>query len=375
MAIFAVVSFLPAAPPPAGVPTQLRSPGFTPSGVRADGALVEPWGVIRLDLVEPRGATIVEHRAECRLFPAVVTVSVAGPIRVARTAYRAPIWPAGVDVIEAAVTNTSDTPARARLELATPERMELGEMLGVIAGKASLALPAGIATGRERRPWGCATATPPRPHWARPGTRCDPAFGSIRAGLGGIPIRYEVALEPGASRTVALGFCESHHDAPGQRVMTVAVEGTPARTLDPIESWGRHRPGALVFAGRDLDRDGRLRIEVAPHSRSADRNPILNVVWIFNTGHAVDTAALVAGKLNAAAKLKIDVGGEQDQSLYPPGKVAYALTLKPGETRTLLLLARSPDAPGVPDPETMRWTAATLRGAAADVWRDRWTKE
>ena len=82
--------------------------------------------------------------------------------------------------------------------------------------------------------------------------------------------------------------------------------------------------------------------------------------------------AILAGAGSPSAARYVDVGGANDQSLYPPGNLRYTIPLKPGERRAILGLLRSPGSQAVPDPTAMVWTAAALRKAAEDVWRARW---
>ena len=356
---------------PARADTELHSPGFPPSRVADDGSIVEPWGAVRLLLAGSDGG-MTAPPAEKPPMPMAATCCHAGPIVMSQAAYRAPIWPAGVDVLEAALTNNSDEPAKAELELMVPEAMQVGETTGSIEGRPSLTLPAGLQPIREEREWGSTGGVSALPGWAKSNVPCDPAFRNIAAGMGGVPITYRFAVEPGSKRTVALGFCESHHPTAGLRPMVVQVEGAEDRTVDPIAAWGRHGPGVLQFEAADANADGRLQVTVAPHPQARDRNPILNVLWIFNPTASLDAKRLLAGEMNEQAQRYVDVGGENDQLLYKPGNLHYSLQLGPKERKEFFLLLRSPGCPYLPDLSQGLWDPATLRKAAADVWRDRW---
>jgi hypothetical protein len=307
--------------------------------------------------------------------PAAVTTSRAGAVSLVQTAYRAPVWPQGVDVIEAVLKNSGDQAAEACLELRVPEKMAMGERVGSIEGRPSLALPADLSPARDEREWGCAGGVNALPGWGKPNRPCDPAFKSIAAGMGGVPITYRFAVPPGSRKRVVLGFCESHHADAGERIMALSVEGAAPQILDPISRWGRHTPGVVRFDACDADKNGRLQITAAPDATTHDRNPILNAIWIFAAGSPVDDAQLIAGAMNGSAERFVDVGGANDQSLYPPGNLRYTLALKPGEQRRLFLLVRCPGCLAVPDPDASTWNASSLRKAAADVWRDRWTEQ
>ena len=88
----------------------LSSPGFPASTVDANGALHEPWGVFSLRVGAPEGDLKIDQRQEQAPFPKAVTVKSVGPITLTETAFRAPVWPSGIDVLTAAVANDSDTP-------------------------------------------------------------------------------------------------------------------------------------------------------------------------------------------------------------------------------------------------------------------------
>lgn len=351
---------------------EIRSPGSPPSKVADDGTIQEPWGAVRVQLVTPQNAEIVSHRAEQAPMPVAVTCFKAGAVTLTQSAYRAPIWPSGVDVLEAAVANTGEQPAKAELELVVPEGMQIGESTGSIGKQPALVLPTGLTPIREEREWGCTDAVSALPGWAKPSVPCDPAFKNISAGMGGVPIRYRFQVEPGGKRTVVLGFCESHHPGPGLRPLVAQVEGVEERTVDPVAAWGRHVPGVVRFDAADANADGRLEVAVAPHPQASDRNTILNVVWIFDTAAELDEKKLIGGELNERAQHYVDVGGENDQLFYKPGNVRFALDLQPKEQREFFFLFRSPDCRQLPDPALGLWDRESLRKAAADVWRDRW---
>jgi hypothetical protein len=357
---------------PAWADVELRSPGLPTSQVAEDGSVIEPWGAVRLRIVEPPGARLTDHRAEQAPMPVAVTCVEADPVTLTQSAYRAPIWPSGVDVLEAALSNKGEAPTQVQLELVLPDDMEIGERIGSVDGRPSLALPANLQPVREQREWGCVGGVKALPGWARPKEECDPAFRNISAGMGGVPITYRFAVEPGAKRTVVLGFCESHHPSAGIRPVVARVEGADERPIDPVDAWGQHVPGLVRFDATDADGDGRLQVTVAPHPRASDRNTILNVLWVFKPNSPVDEDALLAGRLNDRAERYVDVGGENDQGLYKPGNLKYVFQLKPKEEREFFFLIASPGCPSVPDPSLGLWDETSLREAAAEVWRDRW---
>ena len=102
---------------------------------------------------------------------------------------------------------------------------------------------------------------------------------------------------------------------------------------------------------------------------AVDRNPILNAIWIFPTGHPVRLDQVIAGRMNAVALRYVDVGGPGDQSLFEEGRIECPLTLPAKGCRTLCFLAACNGA-SVPAPEETAWTESALRSAAAAVWRE-----
>jgi hypothetical protein len=347
----------------------IGAPGMPLTVVDPSGDLHEDWGVIGLRLVEPSGTGARGQDFAPFPVPTVTTTVTAGSISLAAIAYRAPIWPDGVDVLIARLENNGAAETRARLQVALPEQVFVGERLALLGGRAVLALPKEPQPVRRERSWGCLGGDVPMPGWGRPEIECDPAFRNIRAGMGGVPIIYRFSVPAGAKRAVVLGFCESHHVEAGQRPLLVYVEGAPRAEVDPIAAWGRHRPGCLRFDARDANEDGRLQIAVAPHPQAPDRNTILNAIWVFSSDIYVDTDEVLRGELSASAEHYVDVGGTKDQSLYEGGTLTYDLPLAPGAKQELMFLVACPGA-SVPNPESMAWTQESLHRAAREVWRD-----
>jgi len=190
--------------------------------------------------------------------------------------------------------------------------------------------------------------------------------------MGGVPIVYRFKVEPGSRLGVALGFCESHWTRPGKRPLQCRVEGTQWQEIDPVAKWGQHKPGVLWFPARDVDGDGLLDVAVHPVRGAADRNTILNAIWVFQSHKSPSPPELLAGSLTAQAMRYVDVGGKADQALFTSENLTYPVTLAAGGARELYFFLACRDS-SAPFPPASVWTAATLRTAAADVWRD-WEK-
>jgi hypothetical protein len=359
--------------------TQLRaevtftSPGLAPTRMDDQGSLVEDWGSITVNvagagLPATSPATLQSIKLD-GFIPAAQAQSRYGTVALTLTAFRAPVWPAGLDVLTVRLAETAGQETPVRLSLALPETVRLGLKTVTLGGRAVLGLPAGTKVSQAMRDWGWADDAVALPGWARPAVDCDPAFQNIRAGIGGVPILYHFKVDTKARVKVLLGFCESHWSQAGQRPVICQVEGAPTQEVDPLARWGQHRPGATVFAASDVNGDGTLDVAVLPKPGAPDQNPILNAIWLFPADASPNLEQVIAGKLNAVALRYVAVGGGNDQSLYAGGRVEYALKLPAHATQELTFLVACPGS-SVPPPDQTAWTPETLRQSAAAVWRD-----
>jgi hypothetical protein len=351
----------------------LDSPGFKPSRLNGQGQLVEDWGTMGLKL---SGDGIIDGQVKVEavkldgLIPAAQAVSPRGAVALTWTAYRAPAHPAGLDVLTvriAAAPNRAATNIVLGLEV--PKEARIGLRMVRVKNRTVLTLPREFITDEQWREWGSADESTALAGWAKPKIACDAAFRNIRAGIGGVPIIYRFTVKPKSEANVVLGFCESHWAEAGQRLLSCRVEGAPAQEVDPFAKWGQHKPGALLFKARDENGDGKLEVSVRPASGAGDKNPILNVIWLFPPGEAPKLDKVIAGELTTTALRYVDVGGENDQTIYPPGKLEYRLSLPVGGVQefTFLVACEGGEAPLL---EVSGWTAETLRRATREVWRD-----
>ena len=347
----------------------IGSPDMAPSRVDADGVVHEDWGTAAVLLEEPAGIRVTGQVYEAAPVPTVVTSKAAGSIVLTETVYRAPLWPSAADVLTARIENTGSEAESVRLRLALSDNVSTGEYLGVLGGRPVVGLLAKMGPRVRTRAWGCSGGVSPLPGWAKPNAACDPAFHNISAGMGGVPIEYAFAVPDGQKRTVFLGFCESHWSVSGHRPLKVSVEGAPETEVDPIGRWGQHGPGCLEFEAFDHDGDGYLNVVISPHPNATDKNTILNVIWVFESGVSADAAQVLRGELTDQAAYYVDVGGQKDQPLYEGGPVAYDLDVAAGEAKTLAFVLACPGG-HVPNPQNMAWTLEAMRKAADDVWRD-----
>ncbi len=349
------------------------SPGLPSTRMDDQGRLVEDWGTVGVKVSGPglpaEAAVSLESIKLEEVVPAARAQAQCGSINLSLTAFRAPVWPAGLDVLTVGLAENSGQETAVKLALMLPETVRLGLQTVSLGGRGVLSLPAGTKTSQAMRDWGWADDAVALPGWARPAVDCDAAFRNIRAGIGGVPILYHFKVEPKAKANVVLGFCESHWAQAGQRPVICRVEGAPPQEVDPLARWGQHRPGALLFAAHDVNGDGTLDVAVLPKPGAPDQNPILNAIWLFPAGATPNLEQVVAGRLNSEALRYVDVGGGNDQSLYAGGQVEYALTLPAHGKRELTFLVACAGG-SVPAPGQTTWTLEKLRQAAAAVWRD-----
>jgi hypothetical protein len=352
---------------------EFGSPAAPPTRMADDGSLLLDWGRFAFTLKGeglPGEAafTVVAAKLD-GIVPCAVGTTTRGPLAVTATAFRSPTYPGGTDVLTVLLRNSSATAVRADMGLVLPDGARVGRRAVSLGGRIIVALPTPVEVQQTAREWGCDDDSQPLPGWGRPDVECDPAFRNIRAGMNGVPIIYKFSVPAGSASDVVLGFCESHWDVAGQRPVVCSVEGAPAQTLDPLARWGKHKPGAVLFQGKDANNDGRLVVSVLPAVGAPDPNPILNVIWLFPAGSNPNLDQVVRGRMNDLATRCVDVGGEKDQSLYLSGKVEYALTVPPnGSTEICFLLGAAGGS--APMPGRTAWTVETLRKAARDVNRD-----
>ncbi len=349
------------------------SPGLAPTRMDDQGRLVEDWGKVAVTVAGAGSPSMAPTTVQSVKLDDVVPAAQAhfsyGAVSLTLTAFRAPVWPAGVDVLTVRLAETAGQETPVQLSLALPETVRLGLKTVAIGGRTVLGLPAGTKISQAMRDWGWADDAVSMPGWGRPAVDCDSAFKNIRAGLGGVPILYHFKVSPKSQATVVLGFCESHCTQAGQRPVICRVEGASPQEVDLLDRWGRHRPGAVAFAAADANGDGTLDVSVLPKPGAPDENPILNAIWLFPADAKPNLDQVIAGKLNAVASRYVDVGGPNDQSLYAGGQVEYALKLPPHATQELTFLLAGPGG-SVPHPDQTAWTSEKLRQSAAAVWRD-----
>jgi len=353
-----------------GQEVEFSSPGLPPSKMDAAGRLVEDWGSVELQV---DGSTLAE--ASPKVFPTMLDDCIPaalaqvdrGPIRVTWFAYRAPIFPSGVDVLTVRLEAAGRDPVPAWVKLRLSAEAKMALTTARIGNRVVLSVPLETFAHVQTRDWGYVNETTAMPGWAKPEGPADPAYANIRAGMGGVPILYRFRVEPGSQAVVILGICESHYDRAGIRPVLYEVEGARPEVVDPIARWGRHRPGALPFRARDVNGDGQIEVAARPLPAARDRNPILNVIWVFQGNKIPTLPRLISGEVSQTAWRYVDVGGQNDQSFYLGGPLEFPVMVPATGSRQLTFLVACPGS-SAPVPESTAWTADSLRQAARDVW-------
>ena len=106
------------------------------------------------------------------------------------------------------------------------------------------------------------------------------------------------SLPPGATRRVALALCEGWWGEPGKRVQVLRVEGAEPKTVDTVADIGKNKAAAFWFDAKDINGDGKIEIVVDAASQAADKNTILNGLWVF----PADTQGRQPGPLGRQAE-------------------------------------------------------------------------
>jgi hypothetical protein len=153
--------------------------------------------------------------------------------------------------------------------------------------------------------------------WAAPVVPCDPAFRHVAIGWNG-PLAYRFAAKPGEKFTVVFGLCEGWHTNAGGRVLDLRVEGKTRQTVDMVREKGRNVPGAFAVEAQDEDGDGWVDLAAAATPASKDKNTILNLLWVFQSGEAPTAETLVRGGPSPKPELARVECGVDAPSANPP---------------------------------------------------------
>jgi hypothetical protein len=120
----------------------------------------------------------------------------------------------------------------------------------------------------------------PQRGWASPQAGVDAVFADVDVG-NGHSLRYRVSVQGEGPYHVLFGLCEGWWAEPGKRVLELKVEGKIRETVDPVERAGKNHAFVVPVVARDENGNGFIDVEVAAASSAADKNVILNVLWVF----------------------------------------------------------------------------------------------
>ena len=160
-------------------------------------------------------------------------------------------------------------------------------------------------------------------NWVKPPAGAAPTLGDIAVHMGG-SIAYELEVPKGGARRIALALCEGWWSETGKRVQVLRVEGAEPKTVDTIADLGKNKAGAYWFDAKDLNNDGVINIAIDAAPQAADKNTILNGLWVFGADTKADDAALLAGKLDSIALARMN----KDNSGGPPRNDLILVTVK-----------------------------------------------
>jgi hypothetical protein len=176
--------------------------------------------------------------------------------------------------------------------------------------------------------------------WASPPDSVDDAFRNAAWGTNR-PILYRVSVEPGSSRRIAVGICESYKARAGMRPMELRVEGAAPQVIDPMDSGIKNTPHVLFFDGTDVNADGWLSIEC--YAAGPDGNTLLNAFWVFRAHEPVTAAQVLSGEGSRRAELVQRCGTELELNApVPRADAIVAEFLQAARAPQVLVRTRRP---------------------------------
>ena len=152
--------------------------------------------------------------------------------------------------------------------------------------------------------------------WAAPPAESDPAFANVAIGSRQA-IQYRFKAGKSTRYTVVFGLCEGYHAKPGQRILTLQVEGKSLRTVDLVAEQGRNQPEVYSFPARDENGDGWVNLAVVAATNSPDKNTILNTLWVFPGSDVPAKEELLAGRSLRPPLAHIDCGTDSGRDQPP----------------------------------------------------------
>jgi len=175
--------------------------------------------------------------------------------------------------------------------------------------------------------------------WASPVGKADPAFRNVAWGTNR-PIKYQVKVEPGTKKRVAMGLCESYKPRAGARLIELRVEGSSPLTVDPMVDGKKNQPHVFLFDAQDTNGDGWLDIEAHASPKSPDPNVILNVFWVFTRNAPFTADEILRGEVSSQAEEYFDCGTEAEKTA-PAARLDAILSTFEGNDITPVIHVRS----------------------------------
>ena len=149
--------------------------------------------------------------------------------------------------------------------------------------------------------------------WASPPPGSDPAFSNVAIGMGR-SVHYRFKAAKAGPYIIVFGLCEGYHSNPGQRILSLQVEGKPLRTVDMVAEKGRNQPELFAFPARDENGDGWIDVAVGAAESSPDKNTILNTLWVFRADSPPHLPELLTGRCSRPSLAHIDCGTDSGGS-------------------------------------------------------------
>jgi hypothetical protein len=156
--------------------------------------------------------------------------------------------------------------------------------------------------------------------FAKPALGSAPAFANVAVALEG-PIRFQLAVDPGAAVTLVFGLCEGRVTEPGARLLVLSAEGGEARTVDAVKDFGASQPGLYKLMAHDENGDGVIDISISAPADSPQREAVLSALWAFSGAVPEDNVLISGHADNSAIASFPDI-------LQPQRRAIVLMTLK-----------------------------------------------
>jgi len=187
---------------------------------------------------------------------------------------------------------------------------------------------------------------------------------------GGSPAGYHIAVRPGQSYVVAVGFYDPSTEL-DKRVQRVVIDGHVVDTIDPA-AVGNHLPFVRKYEVADYNGDGYLDVTCTHFRDECGYTGMMSVIWIYSGVPAsqIDTAKLLSGNYDIPPIYYISCGRAKPVK----GHVSYPDLTAAARAKMLPMrkvpFDLDPNWPQPADPLDIQ-----IRGELADrinTYMDRW---